>query len=487
MQAQAYIRQLDAGFGLGQTLGSEDATRKFGVTADTRLSDKLSLQSEAYRQQGLNTGSTRDLGQLQATYQMERISLRAGGRYVSDTDGAGTQTSSKQLTAGITDKLTERLSVRIDREQNLGKGGNSVDFPTRTSIGADYQISNDTTLSATHEWTQGAQQNTETTRFGVRSQPWNGAQLSTSYEQQFGESGPRSFANFGLQQQWQASDTLSFQAGFDRTQTIRHPGATPLNLNAPLASGTTGNGSDNDFSAYSLGMTYRPEEWVWSSRVEYRTGSIERKWNLVTDVQGEVFNWMHSAFNLQWNASRQTSGIRAIQGSSSLALAWRPDYDGLMMLDRLEFAYDKNTDPASSLTSWRYINNLAANWQTSPSLQLGISYGAKWSRENINGLPLSGFTDVIGLQTIYDLNEAWDISLQGGMLHTWHSGQYKPAAGIGIGHRMTDNLWVSVGYNFIGFYDQDFLASEFTRQGLFLRFRFKLDQADLKGLLESVQ
>ncbi|MDX8407843.1 MAG: hypothetical protein R8L58_05610, partial [Mariprofundaceae bacterium] len=254
VRGQAYVRQLDSGFGLGQTLGSEDATRKFGANADTKVTDKISLQTEAYRQQGLTTGAKRDLGQAQANYNAERYSLRGGARYARDTDGLGTTTTSKQLTTGATARITDRLSARVDREQNLGKGNNSVDFPTRTSVGADYQLSSATTLSATHEWTQGDKQNSETTRFGVRTQPWSGARLSTSYEQQLGESGPRSFANIGLEQQWQATDTLSLQAGFDRTQTLRHPGATPLNLNTPLASGTTGLGADNDFSAYSLGI-----------------------------------------------------------------------------------------------------------------------------------------------------------------------------------------------------------------------------------------
>jgi len=482
VRGQAYVRQLDGGFGLGQTLGSEDATRKFGALADTRITDKVNLQTEAYRQQGLTTGAKRDLGQAQANYNAESYSLRGGARYVKDKDGAGTTTTSKQLTAGGTQRITDRLSARVDREQNLGKGNNSADFPTRTSVGADYQLTMSTTLSATHEWTQGNKQNSETTRLGVRTQPWNGAQLSTSYEEQTGESGPRSFANVGLEQQWKATDTLSFQAGFDHSKTIKHPGANALNLNTPLASG-----GGNDFSAYSLGMTYNPEGWVWNNRVEYRTASTDKKWNLATGLQGEIYEWLTSAFNLQWNQSRQITGTASTLGTSSLALAWRPDYDGLMLLDRFELAFDKQVAPTTKQTTWKYINNLAGNWQASPAFQLAFNYGAKWTKDNIDTFSLTGFSDVAGLQAVYDINEEWDISAQGGMLHTWHSGQFKPAAGIGIGHRVTDNLWVSLGYNFVGFYDKDFAASEFPRQGIFLRFRFKLDQSDLKGMLESIQ
>ncbi|MDX8407476.1 MAG: hypothetical protein R8L58_03740, partial [Mariprofundaceae bacterium] len=227
--------------------------------------------------------------------------------------------------------------------------------------------------------------------------------------------------------------------------------------------------------------------WVWNNRIEYRTASTDKKWNATTGIQGELTDWMTSSFNLQWNHTSQTAGSTTDQGSSALALAWRPDYDGLMLLDRFELGYDKQVSATSNLTTWRYINNLAANWQVSPAFQIAFNYGAKLTRDNIDTLSLSGFTDAIGLQGVYDINEAWDISAQGGMLHTWHSGQYKPAFGIGIGHRVTDNMWVSLCYNFVGFYDKDFAGAEYTRQGAFIRFRFKLDQSDLKGMLESIQ
>jgi hypothetical protein len=39
-----------------------------------------------------------------------------------------------------------------------------------------------------------------------------------------------------------------------------------------------------------------------------------------------------------------------------------------------------------------------------------------------------------------------------------------------------------VGYNFTGFYDQDFTANHYTAKGLFVRFRFKFDQDTIKDL-----
>ena len=45
------------------------------------------------------------------------------------------------------------------------------------------------------------------------------------------------------------------------------------------------------------------------------------------------------------------------------------------------------------------------------------------------------------------------------------------------------NVWVSAGYNFAGFRDDDFSASTYTAKGAFIRFRYKFDQQTIKDLL----
>lgn len=42
--------------------------------------------------------------------------------------------------------------------------------------------------------------------------------------------------------------------------------------------------------------------------------------------------------------------------------------------------------------------------------------------------------------------------------------------------------WVSVGYNFLGFPDQDFSAGRYTGKGVFLRSLMKFDQRSLHDL-----
>ncbi|MDX8410613.1 MAG: hypothetical protein R8K46_01905 [Mariprofundaceae bacterium] len=481
LRGRAYVRQLDDGFGLGQQLGSENGTRKFGVEADVQLNDSLKATVESYHQQMLTTGGKRDLGHAQLTYTDRGTVLRSGIRSTRDVDGAGDKQLSNQLIAGATRLINDKLSIRVDREQNLGGNNSSVDFPTRTGIGADYRLTRRTTLSATHEWTQSDAQNSQSTVLGVRTRPWRGAELATSYEQQLNEAGTRSFANVGLQQTWKASNALSFDAAIDHSTTIQHPGATSLNPNAPLASGT-----DENFIATAFGFTYRPRDWVWSSRFEYRLASLSQKWNVFSGIEGEPADGLATALTLRWLHTATDSGETSTRADSALGMAWRPDYDGWTVLDKFEIRYDK-TQGALNQTTWRYINNVHANWQVNARWQTSMHYAVKWVRDAISGVTYTGFTDLAGVQTTYDLSKRWNVSANAALLHSWRDGQTLPSLGLGVGYNVMHNAWAGVGYNFVGFYDSDFAAAEFTRQGVFITFRFKFDQHNLGGMLKNLR
>ena len=482
LRSRLYARQQQDGFGLGQQMGSENGTRKLGAEGEVRLSEALRTQVDVNREQGLTQRYTRDLAQLQALYELDGGGIRAGLRSVRDKNGAGQTTASNQLTAGASSRLTERLTARVDREQNLGKKSQSVDYPTRTVAGLDYLLGQFATLSLTQEFTQGSRQNSEATRIGLHTMPWSGAQLSTSYEQQLGEGGMRAFGNVGLQQNVQLTNELAIDFGYDRSHTIRHPGNRPLNINAPLASG----GNDN-FSAFSIGSSYRPQGWLWNNRLEYRLGSLENKWGAMTGLQGEVLADLMAAFDLHLMKSRSINGSRSTQATSSLALALRPDFDGWMLLDRFEVRYDNGGTAGNSAIGTRLINNFNTNIQYWNDTQFAFQYGSKWTVDQLGGQKFAGYTDAASVQLAHDISELWDLTLQGGLRHDWRLRQYKPSAGLSVGYNVIDNLWLSLGYNLLGYYDGDFSGSNFTRQGLYMNFRFKVDQQNLADVLKQVQ
>ena len=48
--------------------------------------------------------------------------------------------------------------------------------------------------------------------------------------------------------------------------------------------------------------------------------------------------------------------------------------------------------------------------------------------------------------------------------------------------RLARNVWIAVGYNFVGFHDEDFSRNRYTEQGPFIKLRIKADQDTFRDL-----
>jgi hypothetical protein len=135
------------------------------------------------------------------------------------------------------------------------------------------------------------------------------------------------------------------------------------------------------------------------------------------------------------------------------------------------------------LTSQKIINNLNANYQWSEDTQIAFQYGAKYVVDNFDSDEYRGFTDLYGMEVRHDLNSKWDIGLQGSFYNSHNADVSDYSYGVSFGYNMARNVWVSLGYNFDGFQDDDFSASEYTSEGLFLKYRLKFDQDTADSIL----
>jgi opacity protein-like surface antigen len=66
--------------------------------------------------------------------------------------------------------------------------------------------------------------------------------------------------------------------------------------------------------------------------------------------------------------------------------------------------------------------------------------------------------------------------------HSYKSEVIDYGLGLDLGYRLRDNMWLSLGYNILGFDDADFRDARYTAQGPFLRFSIKADQHTLKNI-----
>jgi hypothetical protein len=243
-------------------------------------------------------------------------------------------------------------------------------------------------------------------------------------------------------------------------------------------------GSDDDFTAVSVGAAYQVEKWSWWNRLETRQADSENKYGASTSVVGEPRKGIAVSAKALAFITDAAKGARATDGDIRLGFAYRPAKSRWIVLNRMDFYFERLENVPNGFNNWRLVNNIHANFKLSHRLQFSFYYGLKYVRENFSGTRYTGFTDLISFETRYNINKRWDVGIHGSMLHSWNSNQLDYSAGADVGYSPMTNTWVSLGYNVVGFEDDDFDAANYTAQGAYMRFRMKFDQQSVREAAE---
>ncbi len=479
LNARAYLSAQEDGFGLGQQRGSENASRKKGGQGSYRISDEISATGNIYRQDNTASSARRDVVEGSIGYSPKHYQVTIGATHAKDTISDGTNKRENQISVGASRQLLGgKLNLRVRRDQSLGKNENTA-YPTRTLIGTDYRLNEKATVFAESEWTQGDERGTRITRAGISGSPWRGAKFTTSLGDTRTERDERLHANVGLNQSWKINKQWLVDASIDQSRTIRHKQSAPLNINAPTISG-----DENDFSAISLGASYRQEKWSWAARAEKRSTETQDKINFLTGIEGEIKRGIALAVRTKTFTTNNSDGSAKHSSDLSLGLAYRPLGSRWMLLERLDLIINEEHSPESRYSSARIINNSNLNYKITNKTQASLKYGVKYVKETIDEKNYDGVVDLMGVEVRHDITQDIDISVFANRLHSYSISQTDYSAGASVGMSPVKNMWLSLGYNIKGFSDEDFDRSHYTQKGAFVRFRMKFDQNSLRDLLK---
>ncbi|MFI5316305.1 MAG: carboxypeptidase-like regulatory domain-containing protein, partial [Myxococcota bacterium] len=520
LDTRAYYREQQAGFGIGQQSASETATRKMGVDARYQLSDDWRLTGQAFRESDLSSSATRDLFETRAENHEGPFASYGGFRWAQDHLSDGNEAAAPQLLGGASwTTFGNRLKLRGDTEVTVGGSGDSLEFPTRFLVGADYQLLPDLTLFAEEELALANARDTTSTRIGLRTSPWQGGQVSASIGQRAEQDAQRLFTTIGALQTFQLTDAWSFDVGVDNSVTLKGQNVpageiSPFADKQPVANGLTGDPSGDDFTSVSLGTTYAQDLWAANLRVETRQGSSADKWGVTggayrqlgdgvgVALRAEFFNMNGSpqplgatpTYSSSFDSSTGSTGsgssaLSSLYGMQSLgrlrfSAVYRPVGSRYILLDSTEFLREQlNGDVFGSLSN-RIVNNANLNVKLDRATQISFQYGAKYLLESIDKDNLHGYTDVAGVELRRDIWGGFDIGGRVGMRHSWSEGTTDKLLSASLGYIVAKNLWVTAGYNFSGYKDSDFSQKDWTSQGPFISFKYKFDQQTVKDLLE---
>jgi hypothetical protein len=507
----AYAREREAGFGVGQLNGSENGTRKFGMDARARLSESLSLTGSAWHEEYLGSDARRIAGRALVEYRGRTFSARAGITIADDRLADGRSASSEILQLGLTKRFFDnRLELDAQTELPIGGHSDSVDFPARHRLSARFAVTPSVALIGAYEIADGDTVDARTARLGFDIAPWAGARIALSGNvQNIAEYGPRSFAAYGLSQSLVVSEHWSVDVTLDGNKTLG--GIDPnrvLNPLHPVASGGfVGDGTTltEDFTAVTAGATYRSDRWSITGRAEYRAGDREDRYGVTLAALRQIGEGRAIGGALNWFTAQAIGGAETRTANLQLSLAHRPPGSALSFLDKLELREDRVTGAVAGIAgpigtpftivgdahSRRIVNSLSVNYSPyggSESqgyfgrTELSLFWGTRYVSDRVNGDDVTGFSNVVGVDIRFDLNDMIEVGGSATVRHGLNGNSIAYSGGPNVGVRPFANGWLQVGWNVVGFHDRDFQEDRYTRSGPYVTMRLKFDQFSLADL-----
>lgn len=513
IDALAYVRSLDADFGLDQQNRAERGRTKLGVDARLRIAEGLSLNASGWIDHSRQDAARREALELRASLRRGDSDAHIGITHFGDRLGDGRRAASTVAEAGATRRLFDnRLELEAGSsvivEQRSKNPGGSLDLPARHRLGARLALTPQVRLIGTYEIASGTAIEARTTRVGLELTPWSGARATGTLGRQrlrnpaLAPPGGTSFAAFGLAQSLAVTPRLTIDATLDANRVLGgFDAARVINPAHPVASGGflgDGNVLGEDFTAMTLGAAWRAGRWSATLRGEARDGDLARRRGLTLGAIRQIGEGSMVGAGLTATRARTPGGAASAVIDASLAAAHRPADSPFAFLTRLEYRSDAVTGavagevgPAGRTAlivdgdarSRRIVGSLSADWaplgrdagRAVQRSEIGLFLGVRHGFDRIAGQSLSGTSLLGGLDARIGLGSKIEIGGTATVRASLSDRTLRYAIGPQIGVSPARDVLLTVGYNLSGFRDPDFAAARSTARGLSAGVKVKFD------------
>lgn len=458
-----------------------------GATARYRFGERTSVGLEALYTADLATDAERTGVQLFAGYAFENgVQVEAGVRRSQEQAGAANgnpvvlaQPDLTSVRAKVSMQIPglPQAGVFVEAEQDVRDSGRRM-----LGLGGDYRFAGGSrvygrhelisSLGSTYALNQGQQRHA--TVFGVDTDYMQDGRVFTEYRA--GGTSPggtlsgerQAEAALGLRNLWTLGDGVRANTSLERVKVISGSaaneaiavtGAIEVNRHPRW----TGNarlelrhGEDSDGLLSTLGLAYRIDEsWTFLGK------------NTLAATKSNAADTLRVTELLQ-------SGV-AYRALQSL---------GVNGLAKYEYKLESDDGPANLKRSVHAVS-VNANWQPRRDTVLSARYAAKVALDRSNGLSTRTIGHLVSGRVTHEINEDWDVGATAQMLVDRDTRGRQYAAGVEAGYQLKKNMWVSAGYNVLGFVERDLAGADATAKGAFVRLRMKFDENTLQGLLGS--
>lgn len=304
-------------------------------------------------------------------------------------------------------------------------------------------------------------QRRNTTQIGIDSTYYKDAHVFSEYRIRDLSNGREAEAALGLRNNWHIAEGLVANTTVESIRTL--------------------NGTTNNTLALTGAVEYTAHEnWKTSARLEWRGNSTT---NGILGTMGFAAritdSWTFLGRDvLSTTTTKGTTGGTHLQDRLQFGFALRDtSRNRWNALSLFELKSDNdNSQPLTPVRSTVGIFATTANYQVSAPLTLSGRYAAKWSVSGDSLLSSSANTQLLGGRATWDIGRRWDFGVAASTTYSLGISSQQYGMGAELGYRLLPNLWISTGYNLLGFRNPDLTGEDITRKGAFIRMRFKFDE-----------
>lgn len=488
MEARLYHKKTESDFGLYDQ-SSEDGIQKSGAEVKYRMDSHTDITAEISHQKNLENNNTRQLATAGVTRRFEQAEVNLGVRHTKEELDNETIDNNAILAGGSYTTDNGRVTLRSNVEKSISKDDGSETNPDRAVVGIDVNLDHGFTIFAEHETTDNGNIKTHNNRVGVSKPLWKGAKAKTSYTQERTDQGQREYANLGLSQKIKVTEKISADFSIDQSKTIQDNRVQEqFNEDEPVISGS----QNDDYKAFTVGLGSDDKDWSWTTRLELRDGEENDKLNFRAGVIRHLEDGKNLSARITHYTSEYENGDFENSTRLTLGSAWHPRNKNFVILNRLDLVDEEdntseftnslgNTQSGLESHTQKIIHNVHYNRKINDKTQISVHHGIKHVKDSNGSASHETTIDTGMVEVRRDISSKWDIGLHGGYLHDWSEDKVEALAGVSVGVTPMENSWLSVGYNFEGYYDKDFDKSDYTRQGPYVNFRYKFNQDSFDG------
>ena len=522
LQARVYASKSGSGFD-NPSSGILPARIEAGGYATYNINDKTRLIANATRSEDrLTTGK---LDSVQASIERaitdnlkfelglhraksngvdQTPTLPASATTPTTSIGVGLNGGSNILPRSATEVLTDKTDLnsvraKITAQSTGGKASAYIEGEQDTkekekrlvALGGDYRFSDRGRFYGRIEDIKNETDSQRAAVIGIDTTYMKDGQYFNEYRLRDSIDKRSSESAIGVRNLWTISEGLRFSTGLEYLRAHE------------------GDGISATAATFGVDYTANPL-WKASARLEGRRDNnpVDQTTNWLSTfglARKLDRDWTFLGKNI-YSLTDHTATADQVNERFQMGFAYRDtDTNRINWLSRYQYSYNKN-DPALGSrvdtlitapilsTPLKIVHELSTHVDYHPSRPHFINggYAVRWIKEtnddNANGRQQNNFLQHwLHGRYMYDFTERLDIGLLGSIKYSPNGDRVATrtreySLGAEIGYLMHQNLWASLGYNFIGFNDPEGLVNEnYTSKGPFLRLRYKFDHHTFSG------